>query len=193
MVSPCPRRPARSSTSKSPSNPRFEPTAASVPLTVPSSLRSSAAAEACRWAHGVGTINRNPEFVVPNVVVDAIAAFLRGREFRTIHYIGYADDVLLKALIREARYTLSLMDYWDRHYREAIDFCKEEGLDHSDPVVPDWLDGIPTYIEGAPLHEVLLQDIPRLHGQLDRLALRSGKADPGTPRCSRQSARISFA
>jgi hypothetical protein len=32
------------------SNPRFEPTAASVPLAAPSSLRSSAAAQAQRWA-----------------------------------------------------------------------------------------------------------------------------------------------
>jgi hypothetical protein len=38
------------------SNQRFEPTAASVPLAVPSSLRSSAAAQARRWASRRGGV-----------------------------------------------------------------------------------------------------------------------------------------
>jgi len=123
-------------------------------------------------------IKRDPEYVVPRAVVDGIVAFLRGRDFRTLHYLGYADDELIKALIREERYTISLMDYWDRHHRETIDFLSEEGIDHSHLVVPDWLNGIPTYIEGAPRHEVLLQDIPWLDGQLDRLESYSGRENP---------------
>jgi hypothetical protein len=122
----------------------------------------------------MNAFERNPEYVVPHGVIDAIASFLRGREFRTIHYIGYADDELIKSLIREGHYKLSLMDYWDRHHREKIGFLAEEGLDHSHLVVPDWLDDIPTYIEGAPQHEVLLQDIPWLEGQLERLDSRRG-------------------
>jgi len=124
-------------------------------------------------------LKRNPNYLVSPSIVDAIAGFLRDRQFKAIHYLGYADDELCKSLIREGRYTLSLMDYFDRHHREGISFCMEEGYDHSDLVVPDWLDGIPTYIEGAPPHEVLLQDIPWLGGQLDRIA-------PETPPPSNQ-------
>ena len=109
----------------------------------------------------------NARYVVPSRIVEEIAGFLRTQPFTTVHYCGYADEVLIRALVREGRYTLSLMDYWDRHGRESLAFLEEEGLDPSQIVVPEWLDGIPTYIEGAPRHQVLLQDIPLFGPQLD--------------------------
>ena len=104
-------------------------------------------------------IKRSTEYAAPRVIVDAIVGFLREREFKSIHYLGYADDELINSLIHEGRYTLSLIDWWDRHHREGISFCEDEGLDHSDLLVPGWLDGIPTYSEGAPWHEVLLHAV----------------------------------
>jgi hypothetical protein len=108
-----------------------------------------------------------PPYVVPAGTVSAIRTFLRGRTFNTVHYVGHADEGLIKALIREERYTLSLMDYRDRHHRAAHFWDDEGSKGLSTPVVPDWLDGIPTYHGGSPAHEVLLQDIPWLPGQVE--------------------------
>jgi hypothetical protein len=121
-------------------------------------------------------MERDPAYVVPDQTISEIVSFLREKGYTKVHYIGYADARLIKALKAERRYVLSLMDYWDRHHRESH-FFNDEGLDLSGLVVPDWLDGIPSYFDGAPRHEVLLQDMPWMEGQLERLQ------SPGSPDC----------
>jgi hypothetical protein len=70
------------------------------------------------------------------------------------------------------------MDYWDRYHRE-VHFWDGDELDLSHLVVPEWLDGIPSYFEGAPEHDVLLQDIPwQYEGQFDAIVAFESRPAP---------------
>ena len=57
------------------------------------------------------------DYAVPVAVVAEILGFIRDSPFNTVHYLGHADESLVRAISSEERYVLSLMDYWDRHQR----------------------------------------------------------------------------
>jgi hypothetical protein len=123
-------------------------------------------------------IQRNPTYRVHDSAIDEILCLLHRSNFKMVHYVGYADERLIKSLIAEKRYAISLMDYWDRYHRE-VHFWDGDELDLSHLVVPEWLDGIPSYFEGAPEHDVLLQDIPwQYEGQFDAIVAFESRPAP---------------
>lgn len=91
-------------------------------------------------------------------VISAITSYLIGTNVRSVHYVGYADEGLIREMIRIPGLKLSLMDYWDRYHRGAH-FCNDDDTDLSDLEVPAWLDGVLTYFEGFPKCEALIWDM----------------------------------
>lgn len=95
-------------------------------------------------------------------VVWTIAAYILGIRVRSVHYVGYADEGLIRALMRIRETKLSLMDYWDRYHRGAH-FFNDDEADMSGLETPSWLDGIEMSHEGVPRSQALIWDMPWHH------------------------------
>lgn len=78
-------------------------------------------------------------------------------QLRTVHYSGGADEGLLRVLLEHhARLEVSVMDIPDR-WGGGRNYFWEKGMPEP-PDKPDWLKAVPMYQEGAPYHDILLQD-----------------------------------
>ena len=91
-------------------------------------------------------------------VVSVIGTYIVDAGVRSVHYVGYADESLIRELMGLPGLKLSLMDYWDRYHRGAH-FFNDDDMDLSDLEVPAWLDGVVTCFEGFPKCEALIWDM----------------------------------
>jgi len=118
-----------------------------------------------RWKNKVKLTNmRNyeakPDFRVSAEVIADIVQIASEVSAKSIHYVGYADAELLKALKISGDYELSIMDMFNRTNRSTHFWNDEFELDLEKYPIPEWMDGITSYEEGAPDADLLLRDIP---------------------------------
>lgn len=100
------------------------------------------------------------DYKIDPEVIAEIVRIAREVSARSIHYVGYADAELLKALKNCGDYKLSIMDMFNRTNRSTHFWNDEFEVDLDKHPVPDWMDGIVSYEEGAPDADLLLRDIP---------------------------------
>lgn len=86
--------------------------------------------------------------------LQVILAFIRRHEIPSAHYFGEADESLLRVLIAESNFTLSVTDYFDRWGVSAYEVACEEGFGHRVEPPPSWLDRVDFYQEG------MAQEVP---------------------------------
>lgn len=106
-----------------------------------------------------------------------IVDFLGNNPVRFVHYVGNADEHLIKALIAAGRYEISLLDVHDRYGASARTF-RDEGDPPVDIQEPEWLKGVTCYIEGGPakIDALIWDDKWQFRNQLDKiLHFHSGK------------------
>jgi hypothetical protein len=76
-----------------------------------------------------------------------IQEIIAATPFTTIHYVGCADESVIRAL--KERYSLSIMDQYNRTNRSTHFWFDETELDFCQYPIPDWMDGVVSYEEGA--------------------------------------------
>jgi hypothetical protein len=101
--------------------------------------------------------------------------------FRTVHYTGGADESLLRALLadreRQEVTVMDVMNRWGSATRFFGDEFERSGMEFLE--VPDWLEGVSFYQEGAPDHEIGLRDWPwDSHDQLSEIVGFAGRSPP---------------
>ena len=101
----------------------------------------------------------------PPELVARIMEIILSSGLRSVHYTGGADEGLLRALIAQRPLLeVSAMDIpnrWGSVTRLYWDEYEGCGLEY--PERPDWQEDVPFYGEGAPAHEVGIQDWPWYH------------------------------
>jgi hypothetical protein len=92
--------------------------------------------------------------------VEAVAAYLKDRGIRSVHYFGNADDGLIRRL-KSTGAELTITDYFNRwgaetlfHIGDELSECECEKLRR-----PEWLQGVTFCFEGLPRGDLLLVDI----------------------------------
>jgi hypothetical protein len=106
-----------------------------------------------------------------------IQEIIAATPFTTIHYVGCADESVIRAL--KERYSLSIMDQYNRTNRSTHFWFDETELDFCQYPIPDWMDGVVSYEEGASPHEIALRDIPwNSADQLDRIVAFAVRSAP---------------
>lgn len=101
-----------------------------------------------------------PDFRIATEVIVDIVQIASEVSAKSIHYVGYADAELLKALKNRGAYELSIMDMFNRTNRATHFWNDEFELDLKKYPIPEWMDDITSYEEGAPDADLLLRDIP---------------------------------
>lgn len=96
-------------------------------------------------------------FPLSHASVTATVAEVRRRTIRSAHYVGMADEGLIRALQAEPGLELSIMDYFDRWGGSTRFFEGGEGLQM--PPCPDWLQDVTCYHEGFPKADLLVWDL----------------------------------
>jgi hypothetical protein len=94
---------------------------------------------------------------VAPTTVQAVVREVRGHAIKSAHYVGTADEGLIRALKDEMGQGLTIMDYFDRWGGSARFFGEGDGLPL--PPCPDWLQDVPSYQEGCPEADLLLFDL----------------------------------
>jgi hypothetical protein len=74
----------------------------------------------------------------------------------SVHYGGYAHEPILRLLKEHFGTDFSVFDYWDRWLAGAAFFRESE--DGPCPQRPEWLEGVPFYVEGFPRTDLLIWD-----------------------------------
>lgn len=113
--------------------------------------------------------------------VEQIISVIRSSGLRSVHYIGGADENLLRGLIDiQPPLEVSAMDMPDRwrtgfaFFWDEVDFPKTPC-----PEQPEWLSGILFYQEGAPDHEIGIFDWPwHSRDQLREIVRFTGRKPP---------------
>mgnify|MGYP001557932652 CR=1 FL=1 len=110
-----------------------------------------------------------PDSPITNDTLREIVQFLESNPVRFVHYVGNADERLIKTLIAAERYEISLLDRHDK-YGATAHFFWEEG----DPPVdeePEWLKGVTCFIEGGPdrIDALIWDDRWHFPNQLDKI------------------------
>jgi hypothetical protein len=102
---------------------------------------------------------------IPDLSSESIAhilAVISASGLRTVHYTGAADEGLLRALLaHEPKLEISAMDManrWGGGTRFFWDEFADLGMEY--PECPDWQKDVVFYQEGAPDHEIAIQDWP---------------------------------
>ena len=115
---------------------------------------------------------------LPSTLIAQIMETVLASPFRAVHYIGGADEGLLRSLLAyRGRLEVTVMDMPDRWGTGAC-FWWEEGSPEP-PSRPDWLEGIPFYQEGAADHDILLRDWAwDYEGQLAAMVAFTGRRPP---------------
>jgi len=94
---------------------------------------------------------------LPEAKITQIINYLAVRPVEVVHYLGYADTEILRALVKTGRYKVSALDMHDKFGGRGYSFDKNWNILYQGR--PDWLNGIPIYSEGAPLViDVWIQD-----------------------------------
>jgi len=118
---------------------------------------------------------------IPQVLIDRIMEILLASPYRTVHYVGQADEGLLRALLADReRLKVTVMDMPDR-WKTGYAFCYDEDEfgKHLPRERPDWLEGVPFHQEGAPDHDILIQDWPwDSYDQLENTVAFEGRRPP---------------
>jgi hypothetical protein len=114
----------------------------------------------------------------PPALIAQIMEIVLALPFRTVHYTGWADEGLLRALLAyRERLEVTVMDMPDR-WSLGRSFFWEEGMGEP-PDRPEWLEGVPFYQEGASDHEIALRDCPwDSLDQFDRIVAFTGCRPP---------------
>jgi hypothetical protein len=104
----------------------------------------------------VERVDRRYRFVAKEIVAAVLDAVGR-HSIKSAHYVGMADEGLIRALKTELGPGLTIMDYFDRWGGGARFFGDDEGL--SLPACADWLEGVTSYHEGCPEADLLVFDL----------------------------------
>lgn len=102
--------------------------------------------------------------------VEAVLGEVRRHAVRSAHYVGMADEGLIRGLQAELRQGLTIMDYFDRWGGSARFFGDSEGL--ALPPYPDWMEGVTCYQEGSPEADMLVWDLDNAERRDAELLLR---------------------
>lgn len=117
----------------------------------------------------------------PAELVSQITSVIRASGLRTVHYTGHADEGLLRELLAiEPEISLSVMDMPDRWKTGFAFFWEERDFPSTPcPELPDWLEEVRFYQEGASDHEIAIRDWPwDSPDQLDRIVRFIGRPPP---------------
>lgn len=115
--------------------------------------------------------------VIDPYTLTEIQEIIAATEFTTIHYTGSADESVIRAL--KAGYSLSITDQYNRTNRSTHFWFEEDEIDFSLYPIPEWMDGVVSYEEGASPHEIGLRDIPwSSPDQFDKIVAFTGRKPP---------------
>jgi hypothetical protein len=83
------------------------------------------------------------------------------RNYYDVHYIGYADEGLIRAMIdHRGQFSFSVMDIPDRWDSNMRFWWADDYPNEPCPEAPEWLNGVVFYMDGASFHEIGLRDKP---------------------------------
>lgn len=105
-------------------------------------------------------------------VLAVLDELLTSHAVKSVHYVGYAHEPVLRLLHRHLSTSFSVMDMPDR-YETGAAFFWEGDDSYPGPARPDWLEGVSFYQEGIPNADLLIWDAPwSFSGQLSAITER---------------------